>query len=215
MGDKIIIDRDDFPSNSFKKDNPGKAEEVRDSKQQPIVTKGTVTRRKKSGGSFAEAFISEDARSIKSYIVTDIVIPAIKDMIVESIRSGVETLFYGRSGMTRSTRSSGHRAPTSYSSYYERDQRSGRRLNESRPKNRHILDDIVLSDRQEASAILDTLSELIDQYGVATVMDLYDLAGVTGNYIDTEWGWNSLGSASIRRVRDGYLLDLPRPKALN
>ena len=50
---------------------------------------------------------------------------------------------------------------------------------------------------------------------MATVADLYELVGVTGEYTDNKYGWDSLGSASVTRVRGGYLVDLPRTRLLD
>jgi hypothetical protein len=56
---------------------------------------------------------------------------------------------------------------------------------------------------------------LIDTYGIVSVADFYDLVGITGNYTDNKYGWNNIHSASIVRVREGYMIKLPRALALN
>ena len=56
-----------------------------------------------------------------------------------------------------------------------------------------------------------TLDDLIDQYGVVSVADLYDLVGLTStNYTDNKYGWTDLRHAEVRRDRDGYLLRMPK-----
>lgn len=59
------------------------------------------------------------------------------------------------------------------------------------------------------------MDELIDTYGLASVADLYDLVGKTCEYTDNNYGWNDIRSAAVVRVRDGYLLKLPRALPLN
>ena len=54
------------------------------------------------------------------------------------------------------------------------------------------------------------MGELIDVYGQVTVADLYDLVGVTGNYTDNKYGWTNIRNAETIRVRDGYMLKLPK-----
>ena len=70
-------------------------------------------------------------------------------------------------------------------------------------------DDIILESRGEAEEVLSHLLELVENYGVASVADLYELVGITGSFTDNKYGWTNLSTASVSRVRDGYLLNLP------
>ena len=54
------------------------------------------------------------------------------------------------------------------------------------------------------------MDEIIDMYGRVSVADLYDLVGITGNYTDNNYGWTNLASAEPIRVRDGYVIKLPK-----
>ena len=47
------------------------------------------------------------------------------------------------------------------------------------------------------------------------IADLYDLVGMDSNYTDNRYGWTNLRSAQVVRVRDGYLLKLPKALPLN
>lgn len=53
--------------------------------------------------------------------------------------------------------------------------------------------------------------EYIDKYGSATIADLYELLDKKSEYTDNDYGWKDLSTASQRRVREGYLLELTRP----
>lgn len=74
---------------------------------------------------------------------------------------------------------------------------------------------ILFWKQGEAEDVLMSLNELIDVYGKASVADLYDLVGISGRYTDVKYGWTNLMTASHTRVRDGYLLKLPRVMPLN
>lgn len=52
----------------------------------------------------------------------------------------------------------------------------------------------------------------MDRYGVVSVADMYDLCGMTCNYTDNKYGWKSLARADISRVRDGYMIKLPKAR---
>ncbi len=73
----------------------------------------------------------------------------------------------------------------------------------------------IFASRMDAEEVLTTLEDMIDQYGSACVSDLYDACGqTTSNYQLNKFGWTSLATASVVRVRDGYMLKLPKATAL-
>ena len=41
------------------------------------------------------------------------------------------------------------------------------------------------------------------------------LVGVSGNYTDNKYGWTDIRNASVIRVRDGYMIKLPKALPLN
>lgn len=60
------------------------------------------------------------------------------------------------------------------------------------------------------------MNDIISQYGVVSVLDLYDLADVsTDNYAANKYGWTDISGCKAIRVRDGYILKLPRALPLN
>ena len=72
--------------------------------------------------------------------------------------------------------------------------------------------DILFETRIEAENTLDTLKEVINTYGYASVSELYYLADVNRcTYLDNKHGWTNLDKAKVVRLRNGYTLDLPKP----
>ena len=60
------------------------------------------------------------------------------------------------------------------------------------------------------------MDELIETYGMVSVMDLYDLVGVSGNYTDNKYGWVNIKNAEpVRTMGGGYMLKLPKAIPLN
>lgn len=57
--------------------------------------------------------------------------------------------------------------------------------------------------------LLDNLIDCVQRYGMVTVNQMYDMVGVTGEYTDEYFGWTSLRTARVIRVRDGFIVDLP------
>lgn len=168
------------------------------------VVSGTVTTKKKNR--FADVFISEDIHSVKNYIVMDVLIPAIKDAIEDIITNGIRMILRGDTAAPKS------KSGASYISYnkYSSDRREDRRYDPNRTRSGYSYDDVKLESRGEAERVLNHMDDLIETYGHVTVADLYDLVGISGNYTDNKYGWTNLSSAEPVRVRDGYILRLPK-----
>lgn len=196
---------ENYVSNSHKsKEKP----DEREKKVTRKVIQGTAAVRKKSNTrKFADVFISEDASNVKSYIFTDVLVPAIKKLVSDIVRDGIDMILYGGSGGRRGG-SNGYRPDyVSYNKYSDR--RDDRRY-ESKAKEVRTYEDIEFETRGDAEAALRYLDDLIGRYGMATVLDLYEAVGLNGNYTDNKYGWLSIRDARIIRVRDKYILDLPK-----
>ena len=189
---------ENYPSNSLKtKENKEPATEKK--KLEKVVV-GQVKTKKKSGFSnFISGFIADESQNIKTYLVKDVVIPTIK----KTISDVIDMILYGRSrGKSRTPLST-----ISYRSYYDN-------AREPRPEPKAVTgysyDDIILDSRGDAEEVLDQMNALIDTYGIASIADLHELVGISGNWTDNKYGWTNLASADVIRTREGYLLKLPR-----
>ena len=183
----------------------GQTEALTDKKIQKVVH-GKVKTKPKSGMSkITDIFISEDAANVKSYIVMDVLVPAVKKAISDIVRDGIDMILYGESRGRRNSTSSSY---VSYRDYSRSDDRD--RFRDSRIRSGYNHDDIILESRGEAEEVLTRMDELIDTYGVVSVADLYDLIGKSCEYTDNKYGWTNIRNAEPIRVRNGYMLKLPK-----
>ena len=76
--------------------------------------------------------------------------------------------------------------------------------------------ELIYETLVDAEDVLNEMSEIIDKYGFVTVADLYDISGLPGAYYtDSIIGWKgSIKESTIKKVRDGYVIDLPKPEVL-
>lgn len=194
--------RQKFPDNSHK--NKSKPE-----KRVEKIVVGKVTKRKRPLKSrLREAFMGDDATTVGTYILQEVIIPAAKNMLADAASQGAERMLFGDS--RGRSKVSGRPSYTSYSSYSRHDHDRPRELSR-KARAIHKFDEIILTDRGEAEEVLDRLVDLTHTYETASVADLYDLIGITSDYTDDQWGWSDLRLAQVVRVRGGYLIDLPRP----
>ena len=201
-----------YPNNSHKAKS-AQNEQATEEKRVEKVVNGKVTTKKKNGVTkFADVFISSDVDNVKSYIVSDLLIPAAKKLISETVSTSVDMLLYGEAKHSKKS-SSGSR--TSYGRYYERD-REERDYNRRPRSVGYDFDEIVLDNRGEAEEVLAQMDEIIDRYAMASVLDLYDLVGISSTrYTDKNYGWTNIATAKVVPTRDGYLIRMPRAISLN
>lgn len=209
---------EEYSSNSYKVKAMQEKQLLENQKPEKKVEKivnGTVkTKKKNEFRKFADTFISEDAQNVKSYIFMDVLIPTIKKAISDVIKNGIDMILYGESG--RSSRGSGSIASkVSYRSYYDRENDIRSYRTSSVRASGYDFDDLIFDNRGEAEAVLDRMEEILSMYGLVSVADLYDLVGITERYTDNNYGWTDIRNANIIRVRDGYLLKLPKALPLN
>lgn len=188
-------------SNRFKEEQRDAAKEKNIS---PVVSTPVKVKKKSEVRKFTDAIISEDASNVGSYIFMDVLVPAIKKAIFDIITDGVDMILYGGTGRSKKSSSA---SKVSYSSYYDRDRRDYRR---EEPRTRYHFDDVILASRGEAEEVLARMDEIIDEYKIVSVADMYDLMGITCEYTDNKYGWTNLRNAEVVRVRDGYKLNLPK-----
>lgn len=175
---------------------------------------GKATRKKKGlGKRFGETFLSEDRGDVGEYLIFDVLIPAAKDTLTDLVGRGLEMLLYGESrGYSSRSRSGGRTGYHNYSKYSQTE----RKRPQTTQRNRRTMnfDDIVFDNRADAEQVLDYIIGRIEDYEVATIADFYDAAEITADYTDNKWGWYDLADAYVKRVRDGFIIVLPRPEQL-
>lgn len=196
----------DYQSNSHRSKELA-AENAKDKKTAEKVVSGKVTTKKNEGRKLANIFISEDARNVKDYVLMDIIVPAISNTILDIITNSANMIFGGHSrGRKHSTGSK-----ISYRKYYE-DNRSDRydRDRDRYSSTRFDYDDLVFDTRGDAEVVKDHMLDTAQEYGMVTVADMYDFAGVTAPYTATNYGWMGLRGIEVVRVRNGYILKLPK-----
>lgn len=203
----------DFPGNTNKENTPktpAKKEIVK-------VTTGEVIKRKTSlGKRLRGMFFGGEFRSASTYITSVVLLPALKNMVVDATSKGVERIIYGEARGPGAGYPTTGRPRTSYNMPIDR--YSGRNrpgiLPDQPPLQRQVSrrpdsGEIVVSSREESEVVIERLTDIIDTYNVASVADLHDLVGLPTTHVDNKWGWTSMAYANVRQIREGYLIELP------
>lgn len=201
-----------YVSNSHKSKEEAKNPEK---KVERVVT-GPIRQKKKSEiRKLTDVFVSEDISTVKSYILMDVLVPAIKKALSDIINNGTDMILYGGSGRNRNNGTPGSKV--SYRSYYDRERDRDRR-DDYRSRGSYDYIDYALDSRGDAEAVLSQMDDLIDRYKTVSVADYCELIGARSNYTDNKYGWSEseIRRATVVRDRDGgWVIKLPKPMPLD
>lgn len=196
---------EEFRSNSYKSKEQQKEAALPEKRASKVISGTAKTKQKSNITKFTDIFVAEDVSNVKTYLLRDVVVPAVKKLFSDVVTNGLDILLYGEAGTTKK---SSPASKVSYTRYWDRSNNSS--SSTSRPRAVYDYDNIVLDSRGEAEHVLMALDDIMDTYKMVRVADLYDLVGITGRHTDHNYGWTDITSAKIERGRDGYTIKLPR-----
>lgn len=194
----------DYKPNSFKYKQEQREAEA-EKRVDKIIQGGARTRKKNGARKLTDTFISDDAKDLKSYVWLDLLVPAIKNTILDIIINSAELVFGTRSKKGKNRTLDRFAYSDCYNSVSTRDRVT------SSSRSIADFDDIILDNKGEAEEVLAQLDAMLDTYKVVRVADLYDIVGITAPHTANRYGWTNLHNAEAVRMRDGsYLLKMPR-----
>lgn len=179
---------------------------------QTIGNDGASIRKKSELKKAADSFIVEDAKTVGSALLRDIIIPSIKKTVSELGKTAIDMFLYGRAGKTSS-------APKTYSNAsYRRPYDRVEAIDTPKKVSRDVLeyDEILFETWEKAEEVRLDLLETVKKSGVATVAELYEFSGLkTDNYMHNKWGWANLTGTMVKAVYDNgdrrFMIKLPKP----
>lgn len=202
----------DTPSNSKKvrRVESGNSLGARPKEQKPkieaVVATPGVRKQKKLSGLFS----GQDFSDVVNYVASDVVLPMVKVMVVDSFSRGIERMVYGDAPARRGG------TKYSYNGASRPSESLGFRPRETRPPQglSHGAIEVQVETKEEAETVVERLGDLIEMYRVATVGDLFNLTGLPTSYTDENFGWDSIRGIRMVQNRDGYIIRLPRQQPL-
>lgn len=194
-------------SHKYREEQQNKENDTREKRVEKTITGTASVKKKGELAKFADAFVSEDVKNVKNYILMDVLIPAVKKALSDIVKEGIDMLLYGGSG-----RSSG-RSGNTYISYRNySDKKDNRRPSEEpRSRNYFDFDEVEFDSRGDAEWAQGQLGDIIEAYGYAQVADLYELAKLTPPWTTNNYGWTNINNSKVVRKMNGkFVIKLPR-----
>lgn len=192
----------------------------------------TVVKTKKSLGKRIKEGLGggSDMQSVGSYLLWDVAVPAARDLIFDIIIEGARGSLYGEA-RGRSRGSSGPISnivgsnnnsrirTTNYNGVSQSPiigQQQGVRSagNVGASTGQFDFSDLKVDSRGQAEHIIQSMRDAIQQYGLVSVAEFYNLIGQSGNgFTDQKHGWNmeTFEGARARAHRGGFVLEIPQP----
>lgn len=187
-----------------------------------IVDGGVTIKKAPWHQRFTKTFFGSDIKSVKDHVVQDLVVPSIKNTIVDVV---IETAERAILGEVRSRRSpiggfrgglANHVNYASITKGAAARREDPREVIDRRARANHDFGMIVFDDRARAEQVVLGLAALVDEFGLATVADLYTMIGQSSEYTDNGFGWEDLrGADVIGSNHRGWSINLPRPQKIN
>lgn len=204
------------------KDEEIEEEIVERDPQKRLVKSEVVEEKKGLARRLADAMSGpEGYGSLGGYLGKEIILPAVKNIVADSVTSAINMLMFGDSG----PRSSSYHRPgqpgriskTDYSSRYRPTGSYGSPVSQSQrepavsERRRNMVGMYKIEDRNEALDVLEALVGNAQSYGAVSVADYYDMIGVETVFTDNSYGWtyDDLRTVTPRPMRGGYILNLP------
>lgn len=192
-------------------------------KQVEKVTKGeAVIKEKRLSEKFVDAFVTKDLKSVKKHVIKEVIVPKIKEMFFDAVTDGL-SMFLDmdvRKPSGKPYSSGGGYDYAKISSNYKYGASNNNR--DDTPDSDSGVDyrNIVYATKEDANDVLSAMQDFAREYGQASTMDLFELAGISVNKLafpQNNYGWkfDQIKHVPMRRIREGWLLDFPRPIVLD
>lgn len=166
----------------------------------------------------SETFFGGTAKDAAMYVVSDVLVPALKQTLYDMISTGFQRLLFG------DTVANG-RPVVARPSYSRMNYNSRYRTTTQRPimpaRTGHDFNRVMFDTRADAESVLSYMYDSINETGIVSLADFYIKANeynsskVPTTPQDYNFGWTDVRRSRILTTETGYyIIDLPNPKVI-
>lgn len=174
---------------------------------------------------FADIFISDQADTVGSFIVQEVIIPSVKDAILDILHGTVDRVFGNSAyGGYNSRRRQDFEQEASYRKYHDRgrgrsdvyyDDRDDNEYRRHRSSFDESIFNLNTSDKVKKNRVMERMTDLMHDQRYISIYDMKSLLHFPPKDIDpsdNDWGWDDLRyMRSYRDFKGNYVIELPRP----
>lgn len=172
-----------------------------------------------TGKKVKDAFIQKDGKTIRDYAFFDVFIPGVKRTIYDLVTRIFGMALFGDKGSS-SPGGYDYARPYQQVSYRVGESPYRQYNNAPQTQNRqpaltgYEYENWVFTNRGDVEAVLNQLTDMIEEYGVVTIVDLYDSVGKTAPYTADNFGWKTMNGCEPKLCSGGWRLSMTRPSPI-
>ena len=162
-----------------------------------------------------EVFSGKNLEASADDVIENVIVPALWDLLRESVHALWDRILdKSEDAPKTSYRRNDNRQKTNNGNYIPYGSaNASKRSNLGRSGD--FIDVVYFSSREQAEDVLRALNDIMDgnKDHWVSVEDFCSVANIKGdtNYMNSNWGWNDLGSVRVRHTLNGeYWLNLPK-----
>ena len=162
-----------------------------------------------------EVFSGKNLEASADDVIENVIVPALWDLLRESVHALWDRILdKSEDAPKTSYRRTDNRLNTNNGNYIPYGSaNASKRSNLGRSGD--FIDVVYFSSREQAEDVLRALNDIMDgnKDHWVSVEDFCSVANIKGdtNYMNSNWGWNDLGSVRVRHTLNGeYWLNLPK-----
>ena len=181
-----------------------------------------VVKKPNAAKKIASSLFVEDAKNVGNYLLNDVVIPSVKDTISSIVSNGIDMLLFGEGGKAKRRSSSSSIFGTlNYNAISTSKAKNvviggSKDTKSTNSYDRVQADELIFETRAQCQEAIYRMHDVMDEYKLLSIADLYDIVGLPTSYTDNNYGWDDISGAEPVRLPNGtYLLKLPKVKPLN
>ena len=192
-------------------------------KVQKAISGEAVLRKPSIGKKIVSLFMPDDVGTLKEFIWYDLIAPAIRDGLFNTVNGITSMLCYGKLVTGSTTRNRGSQRSNSTYRFdgepypYDRGGSNSRSRDPVPRPRSNVLEMPVVSTAADAYNVRETLIAYMEQYNRVPVSVYYDAFGVSSSrpWTDERWGWTSLAELKVAPARGGgWTVYLPDPEPI-
>lgn len=204
----------DYQGNSKNKGAKAKLDpSVKKDELKKVVTGDVVVKKEGVSSKFKRVFLGGDFHTAADYVLSEVLLPALRNLLADTVSKGADRLIYGDSARKR--------GPTNYAprtQYHNPLIRQDPRYLPNQPPvqrwtgNQKTFHNIIVSTKEDADGVVEAMIDIVDKYEVVSIADLNEILGLPsteGSHVDNKWGWTNLRSIEVRQVREGHEISFP------
>ena len=168
-----------------------------------------------------KSIIANDAKTVGHYTLFDVFIPSVKRIIYDLTTKALGMSLFGNGGGPANQNQGYVSYARPYSQISYANNNVLRPVNPSQQQQRvqqPAINDyahFVYATRGDAEYVLEQMQNILDDYSVVRVSELYDLAGKTAPITSENYGWTSLAQAHVDVCSEGFCIKLPAARPIN